>query len=148
MRGQRGFSLLEVLISIALTLGVVIAVTGATAAALHATALGDRRMALNDDALDAIADVRSLTAYDTKLLPRLDGRSSSMTIHHAGAPDETLAVHVAKVVKAPAPGPRATPPPTSDTYAVTATATQDGVTMTQVQDLFAEAPVPGSTIDQ
>jgi len=56
MRGQRGFSLLEVLVAIALTTGVLLAVTAAVLNSLHTTALAEERSTLADDALNALVD--------------------------------------------------------------------------------------------
>ncbi len=131
---QRGFSLLEVLVATALTIGVILATTSAVANALHASAAADRHMALNDDALSALTDVRAVSAYDPVMFHSLAGRTSTMTLAGNGAP-ETISVAIVA-----APG--------GWNLLATATATQGDIAVTQRQTLYLEAPMPGSSVDQ
>jgi len=127
--GQRGFSLIEVLAASALTIAVILAVSGAVLASLHATALADDRAALADDALNVITDVRAATAYDAALLARLAGRSATTSVPRASGGLETIAVAIDA-------GARPT---------VTVTASDGAVSATERQRLYNEAPPPGST---
>ena len=83
---ERGFSLLEVLVASALTIAVVLVVTGAVLGSLRATALAAERSALAEDASDALLDLREATAYGVApahtasppLLSKLVGHSATM----------------------------------------------------------------------
>lgn len=138
-RNERGFSLIEAVLTIALTTGVLLAVMAAVSNSLHATANEAIRIALRDDALSALADLRAATAYDALLLQGMIGKSSTATIaRNAGAP-ETVTMSVAigsNVTNGHA------------NYIATASVTQNATTVTEQQTLYAEAPPPGSTITQ
>lgn len=131
---QRGFSLLEVIIASALTIGVILAVSAAVLQSLHAAANADRKAALADDALNAIADVRSTTVYDGALLQKLVGRSATMTRPLASM-TETITISIARSVAA---GP----------VVARATASLDGVSISESQTLYQEAPAPGSVVEE
>jgi type II secretory pathway pseudopilin PulG len=133
-RSQGGFSLLEVLIATGLTIGVILATTSAVASALHASAIADRHMALNDDALSVLSDVRAVSAYDSKMFNSLAGHTATMTSNGSGAPE------MISVAIVPAAG--------GQNLLATATATQGDLVVTQRQTLYLEAPMPGSSVNQ
>jgi len=138
--GERGFSLLEVVVVIALTIGVILGTAGAVTSALHGIAQSDLKVALDDDALDALADVRAVTAYgdptaagsSTNVLAKLVGKSSTATVALANGYSETLTVSVSQL------GAR--------TFA-DATASAGGVSVSERQSLAIEAPTPGSIVN-
>ncbi|MDP9025269.1 MAG: hypothetical protein M3N13_07840 [Candidatus Eremiobacteraeota bacterium] len=129
--------MIEAMVAIALTTGVMITATGAVTHSLHATALETTKIALRDDALSALADVRAATAYDPKLLHRMVGQTSSTTIAHRDAKVETVTVSVTRPLSRES----------SNTIG-TAVATQDGATVTEQVTLYNEAPEPGSTVTE
>ena len=137
---ERGFSLLEVVIVIALTIGVILGTAGAVTSALHGVAQSDLKVVLDDDALDALADVRAVTAYgdptaagsSTNALNKLVGKSSAATVTLANGYTETLTIAVSQV------GTR--------TFA-DATASAGGVSVSERQSLTIEAPTPGSVVN-
>ena len=138
-RSERGFSLLEAVFCIALTTGVLLAVAAAVGNSLHASASEATRIALRDDALSALADLRAATAYDSALLTRTVGRTSTSTLDRslrAGAV-ETVTLSVERVVSG-----------THTNVVASASVTQNATTVTERQTLYTEAPPPGSTIDQ
>ncbi len=134
-RAQRGFSLLEVLVAIALTSGVLLAVTAAVLNSLHATALAEERSTLADDALNALVDLRSATAYDRALLASLANRNSETTIPKASGVTETLTVSIGSAN----PG---------QPLIATVTASDGSQSVTEHRDLYWEAPAPGSVVPQ
>ena len=137
---QRGFSLIEVLAVVAITTAVILTTAGAVANALHGAAEGDLKMSLEDDAFNALADVRAATAYgdptaageSTTVLAKLAGKSSTATTTLAAGITETLTVSVAQ---------------TNGGTTAQATATANGVSVTDSESLSIEAPTPGSTVD-
>ncbi len=131
---ERGFTLLEVMIASALTIGVILAVSAAVLPSLHAAANADRKAALADDALNAIADIRSTTVYDDALLQKLVGRSATMTRPLAGAP-ETLTVSISR-------------PTAGGPIVARASASLEGLTIDEQQTLYQEAPAPGSVVEE
>jgi prepilin-type N-terminal cleavage/methylation domain-containing protein len=135
MRGQRGFSLLEVLVAIALTAGVLLAVTAAVLNSLHTTALAEERSTLADDALNALVDLRSTTGYDHTLLVALANHSSQTTIPKSSTVTETLTVSIGAA--------NGTQP-----LVATATASDGTQSVTEHRDLYWEAPAPGSVVQQ
>lgn len=143
-RVERGFSYAEVLVSTGITLGVVLALSGAVAAALHGVARVEERTRLQDDALDALADVRAIAAYGdgtpqdraAQLLPKLFGRTSRHTIVRPDGTRETIEIAV-----------EAQPAGASQTVAAV-TASADGISVTERQILSYEAPAPGSSVTE
>lgn len=136
-RNERGFTLIEAVFTIALTTGVLLAVMGAVTNSLHASASETTRIALRDDALGVLADLRAATAYDDALLAATIGRTSTQTIATAGGAHETIAVSVNGVLVGG-----------HEHIVATASVTQNATTVTERETLYAEAPAPGSTIDQ
>ncbi|GAC1305251.1 MAG: hypothetical protein NVSMB19_16580 [Vulcanimicrobiaceae bacterium] len=124
------------MIAIALTSGVLLAATAAVTNSLHASAHEATKIALRDDALSALADVRAATAYDPTLLARMAGTSSSLTIARAGQAPETITIAVAPAAAA------------AGNVVATATAMQNAASVTEQRTLYAEAPAPGSTVKQ
>ncbi|GAC1309386.1 MAG: hypothetical protein NVSMB21_15870 [Vulcanimicrobiaceae bacterium] len=137
-RSERGFTLLEALFCIALTTGVLLAVGAAVGNSLHASANEATRIALRDDALSVLADVRAATAYDDALLRRTVGKTSTATLDRsrAGAA-EMVTLSVERVVSG-----------THTNVVASASVTQNATTVTERTTLYVEAPAPGSTIDQ
>lgn len=138
VREQRGFSLVEALVAIALTTGVMLGVTSAVLHAIHANADESTKIALRDDALSALADLRAATAYDPTMLATVTAHgNASQTITRSNAAAETITIHVQRSV---GPGP--------SNVIATATATQLDASVTEQTTLYNEAPAPGSTIDE
>jgi len=138
-RSERGFTLIEAVVTIAITAAVLLAVSAAVGQSLHATALEATRIALRDDALSALADLRAATAYDRPLLVDMIGRTSTATIdhHRSGVPPETMTISLATIA---ANG--------HTNVVATARVSQAATTVTEQLTLYVEAPAPGSTIDQ
>jgi len=133
--GQRGFTLLEAAIATALTAFIVLAVSAAVLQAMHATSKLAARAALNDDALNVLADLRTATAYDSTALARIVGRSYTTNVVRDG---ETVSVSV-NVTQSGAKAP----------IEAEVTATDpSGTSATEERQLYLEAPAPGSVIDQ
>jgi type II secretory pathway pseudopilin PulG len=143
IRGQRGFSLIEVLVASALTIAVILVITGAVLGSLHATALASEKSALAEDAASALSDLREATAYGVAatgnqqqpLLQQLVGHSATMTRTRSSTVTETITVHVAQAKPG---GP-----------IVAAATASDGTRSETVQrTLFYEAPTPGSVVTE
>lgn len=134
-RGERGFSLLEVLIATALTTVVMLAVSAAVINSLRTTALAEERSRLADDAANALVDLRSATAYDPNLLQALATHSSQTTIAKPPSPTVTLTLTLGA---ANGTGP----------VLATATATDGLQIVTEHRELYEEAPAPGSVVQQ
>jgi type II secretory pathway pseudopilin PulG len=139
-QGQRGFSLVEVLAVAALTIGVMLAASAAVLRALHGVASSDVRMLLEDDALNALTDIRAATAYgdptagsgSASQIEQLIGKSSTATNTLPGGGIETLTLSISNSATGPI---------------ATATASTGAISVTEQQALFVEAPTPGSVVD-
>lgn len=137
---ERGFTLIEAVVAIALTAVVTLALAAAVTHAMHAASISTTSLGLRDDALDVLADLRAATTYDPVLLARMVGRSSTATLAlHSGAIDETVTVRVD-----PAPG----RPSISLAAVATATVVRGDARVTEHATLYAQAPPPGSTVAQ
>ncbi len=112
----------------ALTIAVILTVSGAVLRALHATSLVDDRAALADDALNVIADVRSATVYDAPLRAKLAGSNATSTRARSGGGEETIVVAV-----------------DARANTVTVTASDGDASASESRRLYDEAPPPGST---
>jgi len=135
VKGQRGFSLLEVTIAGALVSFVVLGVSSAVLNSLRATATLTAHEALADDALNVLSDLRAATAYDGDALAHIAGRNSTATIVRDGKP-VTIAISIG-------------PADANGAVVAKVTATDaTGATATEQQTLYVEAPAPGSVIDQ
>ena len=134
-RSERGFSLLEALISIAIATTVIFAITAAVLGSMHATNAALTRQALTDDALNVLSDIRTATAYDATTLATLVGRTSSRTIQRDG---KTLTVTIS-VTQGPGNAP---------IVARVTVADANGLQSSEQQQLYSEAPAPGSVVDQ
>lgn len=140
-RRERGFSLIEVLIASALTIGVLLAATTAVANSLHGSALAAQTMALHDDALNVLTDVRALTAYDDMSdlsrtrLRALVGRSATTKVMRPNRSAETITLTVSQAPGAPNP-------------VANATVNAHGISVTERTTLSVEAPSPGSSVRQ
>jgi Tfp pilus assembly protein PilV len=133
--GERGFTLLEAAIATALVCFIVLAVSAAVLHSLRATAQLAARAALTDDALNVLADIRAATAYDAAALARIAGRSYTANVVRGGV-TLTVAVAVSRG--------GAAVPIVADVTVTDA----NGVSASERQQLYAEAPAPGSVIDQ
>jgi Tfp pilus assembly protein PilW len=142
-RAQRGFSLIEVLVASALTIAVVLVITGAVLGSLHATALASERSALAEDAASALGDLREATGYgvaatrnqEQPLLQKLVGHSATMTRARSANVTETITVHVEQAKPG---GP----------IVAEATASDGTHSETARRTLFYEAPTPGSVVTE
>jgi hypothetical protein len=130
---EQGFWLLETLIAIAITTGVTLTVAGAVANTLHNEAIADRRMALNDDALNALADLRAISVYDTAMFKNLANRNASETLLTHGEAPESISLSIVRSATG-----------SNLTATVRASEGEDIVTRTQI--LYLEAPAPGSSV--
>ena len=132
-RSERGFSLLEAIVAITITTAVLLAAATAVSKSLHASADSALRLALRDDALAVLADVRAATAYNGALLASMIDRTSTATITRPDGLRETMTVAVRS---SPVNGYR---------VMATVTATHDATSVVEQQTLYDEAPSPGST---
>ena len=132
---ERGFTLLEAAIATALVSFVVLAVSAAALQAMHGSATLAAREALTDDALNVLADLRATTAYDPNALANLPGRSYVASVVRDG---ETLSVAVS-IAQSGANAPLVASVTVTD---------PNGASATESQQLYLEAPAPGSVIDQ
>jgi prepilin-type N-terminal cleavage/methylation domain-containing protein len=135
VNAQRGFTLLETAIAIALVCSVVLGASAAVVRAAHANAAFAERAALSNDARNVLSDLRVATAYDSAALRRLGSRNYTTSIVRDGAP-LTISVAIA-------PGGTAAP----STARVTVS-DASGESVTEERPLYDEAPAPGSIVDQ
>lgn len=151
-RNERGFSLLEVVVATALTAFVIIALASAVAKSIHGTSLVETKVAMRTDALNVLADLRAATAYDAGALQKMVDRTASMTIAHSASDIETISVRVTvEANRVPSPLTQGSSGPATISAPVDiaeATVTELGETVTERQVLYAEAPTPGSSVDQ
>lgn len=142
MSRQRGFSLIEVLVASALTVGVILLITAAVLGSLHATALAVEDTLLAEDARTALDDVRAATGYgvaargtnEPPLLQMLVGRTATMRRARGGLV-ETVTVGVTQAK----PG---------DPIVARATASDGTRSRSERRTLFYEAPSPGSVVSE
>ncbi len=135
-RSERGFSLLEVLIASALTVAVLLAVSAAVLNSLHGSAAAEERSELAEDAMNAIVDLRSATAYDDTLLDRLANHTSQATIVKTTRKvNETITL----TLERNAPG---------QPIVASVTASDGTQSVTEHRMLYREAPAPGSVVSQ
>ncbi len=137
MNAQRGFTLLETTIAIALVGSVVLGASAAVVRATHANAAFAERAALSNDARNVLSDLRVATAYDNAALRRLGSRSYTASIVRDGAP-LTIAVAIAI-----APSDTSAP-----SVARVTVSDASGNAVTEERPLYDEAPAPGSVVDQ
>ncbi len=135
MRAQRGFTLLETAIAIALVCSVVLGASAAVVRAAHANATFVERAALSNDARNVLSDLRIATAYDGAALQRLGSRTYTASIVRDGAP-LTIAVAIA---------PSGTSAPSVARVTVS---DASGDAVTEERPLYDEAPAPGSVVDE
>ncbi len=135
MRSQRGFTLLETAIAIALVCSVVLGASAAIIRATHANAAFATRAALANDALNVLSDLRVATAYDGAALRRLGSRTYTASMVRDGT---QLTVSV-EIRQSGASAPSVARVTVSDT---------NGDTATEERPLYDEAPAPGSVVDQ
>ena len=140
MREQRGFSLIETLAVVALTTGVALATAGAVTSALRGVAQTDLKVRLDDDARNALADLRALTAYGdpadaasgSSTLAKLTGKAANATTTLPGGGTETLSLTVSTA---------------AGRTIAQATASGGGLSVSEQQTLAVEAPSPGSVVE-
>jgi prepilin-type N-terminal cleavage/methylation domain-containing protein len=135
VRSQRGFTLLETAIAIALVCSVVLGASAAVVRAAHANAAFAERAALSNDARNVLSDLRVATAYDSAALQRLGSRNYTTSIVRDGAP-LTISVAIA-------PGGASAP-----SIARVTVSDASGDAVTEEHPLYDEAPAPGSVVDQ
>lgn len=132
---ERGFTLLEALVSIALTTIAIFGVCAAVLGSLQATNAALAKQALTDDALNVLSDLRTATAYDAAQLATLVGERTTGTIVRDGT-----TLHVAISI---------TQARTSAPIVAHVTVTDpSGIQSSEQQQLYHEAPAPGSVIEQ
>jgi hypothetical protein len=141
---ERGFTLLESLAAGALASALVMAITASLLGTMHATARIADRAALTDHALNILSDLRESTAYDDSPfagteLAKLAGRTVSATFG-ASASDNAPTLTATIVVSQPAT-------PEAPVVATVTVSDAEGVSATETQTLFVEAPPPGSIVD-
>jgi prepilin-type N-terminal cleavage/methylation domain-containing protein len=135
VNAQRGVTLLETAIAIALVGAVVLGASAAVVRAAHANAAFAERAALSNDARNVLSDLRVATAYDNAALRRLGSRSYTASIVRDGA-QLTIAVAIA-------PSGASTP-----SVARVTVSDASGDVVTEDRPLYDEAPAPGSVVDQ
>ncbi|GAC1493526.1 MAG: hypothetical protein NVS2B8_04070 [Vulcanimicrobiaceae bacterium] len=151
---ERGFSLIEVLIATALTTFVIIALATAVANAAHASALADQRIAMRNDALNILSDLRAATAYDQTALTRMIGHRTTTTIARPRGAPQVVAVHVflePQIRAVPPVGAmpgNGTPTVTENVEVAEVTVSESGQSVSVRQALYQEAPAPGSSVNQ
>jgi prepilin-type N-terminal cleavage/methylation domain-containing protein len=132
---ERGFTLLEATIAIAILGFVFLTVSSAVVQTMHANATLVARAGLADDAQNVLADIRATTAYDADALAAITGRTYATTIVRD---NRTLAISVA-IARASASAP---------VIAEVTVTDPNGTSATERQQLYVEAPAPGSVIDE
>jgi len=143
-RAERGFTLLEALVAGALASALVIAITASLLETMHATARIAERAALTDHALNILSDLRESTAYDGS--PYTGTKLAMLAGHTISATFQANAVENAPSLTATI---ALSQPPTRDTPVVATVTVSDyeGVSATETETLFVEAPPPGSIVD-
>ncbi len=135
MNSQRGFTMLETAIAIALVCSAVLGASAAVVRATHANADFAARAALSDDARNVLSDLRIATAYDGAALQRMGSRTYTTSIVRDGAP-LTIAVAIR-------------PGGTSASNVARVTVSDaSGESVAEERSLYDEAPAPGSIVDQ
>lgn len=140
---ERGFSLLEVLVASALTIAVILVITGAVLGSLRATALAAEKSVLSEDALNALTDLRDATGYgvglraakNQPLLAKLVGHTATMTRQRSTNVTETITLSIVQA------GP-------ASPIVAEATASDGTRSETERRTLFYEAPAPGSVVSE
>ena len=142
--GERGFTIIEVLVAIMITAIAVYGVTGAVLGAMHAQADSIIKASLDDDALAVLSDVRMITVYDPTMLVKLSGKSTTMT--------RTIAPHVMETIAVSVRGQAALindgNPVSASGEVATVTATSGTLTATERVTLYQQAPSPGSVVSE
>jgi Tfp pilus assembly protein PilV len=136
---ERGFTLLETLVATGMTTALVLSVTGAVLGSMRASAQSGERAELTDDALNILSDLRQTTAYDASALANMTGRTVTSTFP---ASTERGASMLTATIAISQSGPSA------PVVASVTVADLHGVSVTEGQTLFVEAPPPGSVIDE
>jgi prepilin-type N-terminal cleavage/methylation domain-containing protein len=135
VRSQRGFTLLETAIAIALVCSIVLGASAAVVRATHANAAFAARAALANDARNVLSDLRVATAYDGATLRRLGSRTYTASIVRDGTP-LTVGVEI-----------RQSDASTPSVARVTVSDANDDAATVE-RPLYDEAPAPGSIVDQ
>jgi len=143
-RGERGFTIIEVLVAIAITAIAVYGVSGAVLGAMHAQADSTMKSSLDDDALAVLSDVRMMTVYDPAMLQKLSGKSTVMNRKLPGGATETISISVAGQAAVLTAG----VPTSASSEVATVTATSGTQSATERMTLYQQAPSPGSVVDE
>jgi prepilin-type N-terminal cleavage/methylation domain-containing protein len=141
---ERGFTMIEVLVAIAITAIAVYGISAAVLGAMHAQADSSIKASLDDDALSVLSDVRMMTVYDPAMLDKLSGKSTVMTRTLPGGALETITVAVAGHAAVLTAG----VPTSASTEVATVTATSGSLAATERVTLYQQAPSPGSVVDE
>jgi prepilin-type N-terminal cleavage/methylation domain-containing protein len=141
---ERGFTIIEVLVSIAITAIAVYGVTGAVLGAMHAQSDSNRKASLDDDALAVLSDVRMMTVYDPTMLEKLSGKSTVMNRALPGGGSETISISIAGQAASIVGG----VPTTASGEVATVVATSGTLSATERETLYQQAPSPGSVVDE
>ncbi len=142
--GERGFTILEVLVAICITAIAIYGVTGAVLGTMHAQADSNLKSSLDDDALAVISDVRMMTVYDPTMLAKLSGKGTVMNRTLPGGARETITVSIdgrAAVLTAGVPT-------TASGEVATVVAASGSQRATERVTLYQQAPSPGSVVDE
>jgi prepilin-type N-terminal cleavage/methylation domain-containing protein len=132
---ERGFTLLETLVALAIAAIAIAGVAGAVTSSLYASARSETKILLAADASNVLTDLRAAGAYDPAALAAMAGRSASARLVLPGSREPRVVAIEARVVR------DATP----DRYLASVTASApDGTSVTQQVTLVVEAPAPGS----
>ena len=143
---QRGFSLLEALVCLALLSGTGIAVAGAVASGAHAQALTVSRERLRSDAANVLDELRASTAYDPVALKKMSGKTTSSTLEIA-APDGVERAVTISLRVAPHSDAAGFADAASGYDATVTVSDVTGASVTETRRLAYEAPPPGSSVD-
>jgi prepilin-type N-terminal cleavage/methylation domain-containing protein len=142
--GERGFTIVEVLVAVVITAIAVYGVTGAVLGAMHAQADSTMKSSLDDDALAVLSDVRMMTVYDPTMLQKLSGKSTVMNRKLANGATETISVSIAGNAATIEAG----VPTSASGEVATVTAASGSQRATERETLYQQAPSPGSVVDE
>ncbi len=134
---ERGFTMLEALVTIMLVAIVVLGVTDAVLTSMRGVDIAQNKAQMDEDLLNVIAQLRAATEYDSKrLLPKIPSSSTSTLRLPSATGQRVVTVTIASV------------PRSTTLYDLTLTATDaDGNVATKQTTLSSEAVPPGTIKD-